>query len=175
MLYWGVGAQQLQYSLSDCGISVFPGPPWELSSVWLRPWLEAASTRHSIHGSGFLLAWQFFLLLLLFFFDCGQSRMQPSLQGPLPTTADGWKPHKNSSELSPFAYHYNPNRKYASALPRQKKRKKEGKKNPYLKVFLYKWPLLWERNVVIFVPLMCQNDGQQRDVSRAACFKSVSS
>lgn len=53
--------------------------------------------------------------------------MQPSLQGPLPTTADGWKPHKNSSELSPFAYHYNPNRKYASALPRQKKKRKKEK------------------------------------------------
>lgn len=100
--------------------------------------------------------------------------MQPSLQGPLPTTADGWKPHKNSSELSPFAYHYNPNRKYASALPRQKERKKEKSisESVFIQMALVK---LLERNVVTFVPLMCQNDGQQRDVSRAACFKSVSS
>lgn len=73
---------------------MFLGLPWELGSLWLRPWLGAAATRNSIHGSDYLLAWQFFFffLLLFSFFDCRRGSKRLSFQGPLPTKADGWKP-----------------------------------------------------------------------------------
>lgn len=84
------GAERWQCSLSDCGISVLPSLPWEMSGV-----IEAAATGPNIHGSEYLLAWQFFFSYFFFssfFFDCRQDKMQLSLQGPLPTAADGWKP-----------------------------------------------------------------------------------
>lgn len=58
--------------------------------------------------------------------------------------------------------------------PGKEKRKKEKSisESVFIQMALVK---LLERSVVTFVPLMCHNDGQQRDVSRAACFKSVSS
>lgn len=148
------GAERWQCSLSDCGISVLPSLPWEMSGV-----IEAAATGPNIHGSEYLLAWQFFFFLTSFspLFFWLQARQDAAFSSRSLANRSRWVEaslwNKNSSELSPLLTIKILPKKTTPAVPRE-----EG-----LYSFSFKAPYFNLDPIVVTSVCLCwsKNDGQE--------------
>lgn len=150
------GSVHCQTAASLCSL----GLPWELSSVWLRPWLGAAATRHSIHGSDYLLAWQFFFpCVFSLFLTAGKAGCSSFFKVPCQPQQMGGKPLFGIKTALSFPL------LLTIKIPTTKKLLLHcQRKKIHIWFFIQTGRTLpLDHIVVTSVPLLFQNDGQEQD------------